>query len=61
MKFQDDLITTLKTIMDLMAMTPIRIIMTIKTRTKTFKSLTKDTDPTTGQITIAGYDVQKDF
>ena len=30
-------------------------------KSTTFKSLTKDTVPTTGQITIAGYDVQKDF
>ena len=30
-------------------------------KSTTFKSLTKDTVPTTGQITIAGYDVQRDF
>ena len=28
-------------------------------KSTTFKSLTKDTVPTTGEITIAGYDVQK--
>ena len=30
-------------------------------KSTTFKTLTRDTIPTTGQITIAGYDVQKDF
>lgn len=30
-------------------------------KSTTFKSLTKDTVPTTGEITIAGFDVQKDF
>ena len=30
-------------------------------KSTTFKSLTKDTVPTTGKITIAGFDVQKDF
>ena len=30
-------------------------------KSTTFKSLTKDTVPTTGDITIAGYDVQKEF
>ena len=30
-------------------------------KSTTFKSLTKDTIPTTGEITIAGLDVQKQF
>ena len=30
-------------------------------KSTTFKSLTKDTVPTTGEITIAGFDVQKQF
>lgn len=30
-------------------------------KTTTFKSLTADTYPTEGEITVAGYDIQRDF
>ena len=30
-------------------------------KTTTFKSLTRDVIPTSGELSIAGYDVQKDF